>query len=526
MKGTGRAVFAGRIFMFSLLFLLLFIGCAEREPEETEPRETVQPEYDIEMFREEYEKREDQRGYVPYDSKYGFDLPEIRSWTDGFEDYLGVSVTFAEPYEGMGADYVLDDKGGVFVFPEWRGEPVYDQYGNFLAAQSTVHDGILYYDSEGGVRRICQDPDCQVGERCTHGMTLSEFRYTSVVRYWDGCLYFTGSRVEEDTSGEWPGINYTYVMRYEIETARFSKVIEFFDQDCFMFVIRDGVIFMTTGTAEDHWFSSVDLREGVACRCHVWGGNPCGIADGRLVMQGGVYGKGWNEVEHNVYLLDPNTGSRRMLDTYTVGYAGAAGKYAVYLKKWLRGVSADLMRRDPNAEEPEVMGRDVVKFRMIGERVIWLEADGTLWRTYVTAYKPKKIGTGVIDFRVQEDGRILFYAAKRFPGVNLTAAENITGATLYVSNGYRKTAVWTSSEQKRWMGQAAVGKASAFVTVMYNENLPPNNIPYRETHGIVIDLKEWTQHTLFRRYYGYASEVWRTYHRSASDKDVEYTALR
>ena len=47
--------------MFSLLFLLLFIGCAEREPEETEPRETVQPEYDIEMFREEYEKREDKR---------------------------------------------------------------------------------------------------------------------------------------------------------------------------------------------------------------------------------------------------------------------------------------------------------------------------------------------------------------------------------------------------------------------------------------------------------------------------------
>ena len=65
-----------------------------------------------------------------------------------------------------------------------------------------------------------------------------------------------------------------------------------------------------------------------------------------------------------------------------------------------------------------------------------------------------------------------------------------------------------------------------FQTVMYNEIVPPNNIPYRETHGIVIDLKEWAQHTLFRRYYGYASEVWRTYHRSASDKDIEYTALR
>ena len=99
-KGLGRdrgmkrkLKISGILFLLAAAgLLLLFSSCAEPEPEETEPKETVQPEFDIEFFREEYEKREDQQGYVPRDSKYGFDLPEIRSWTDGFEDYLGYSV--------------------------------------------------------------------------------------------------------------------------------------------------------------------------------------------------------------------------------------------------------------------------------------------------------------------------------------------------------------------------------------------------------------------------------------------------
>ena len=311
-------------------------------------------------------------------------------------------------------------------------------------------------------------------------------------------------------------------MRFDVETRTFSKVIEFFDQDCFMFVIRDGVIFMTTGTVNEHWFCSVDLREGVACRCRIGQADPYGLVEGRILLQGAVYGKRWNEVEHSVYLLDPKTGAHQNLDTYTAGYAAAAGKYAVYLKKWQRGVSADLLRRDPWADEPEVMARDVVKFRVLGNRCIWLCADGTLWRSLVSSYKPKKIGTGVIDFRVQDDGRILFYAAKRFPGVHLTDEEEIAGATLYLSNGFRKEAFWVSTPSQRWMGQAAVGQSAAFVTVMYNEITMPNRIPYRETLGCRILLEDQTKTTLFRRYYGYQTEVWRTYHRGVKDSDFVY----
>jgi hypothetical protein len=520
MKRKGRIAAA-----FAVLPLCagILAGCAEREPEETEPRETVRPEFDIELFREEYEAREDQEGFVPYNSKYGFDLPEIDSWTDGFEDYLGYSVTFTDPYDGMGADYLLDDRGGVFVFPERRGTPVYDPFtGDFLPAESNLHDGIVYYDAEGIPKRICQNPDCAVGEICTHGMSFNIADYSSIVRYWNGCLYFTGSRVEEDPTGEWPWINRTYVMRYDIETGVFSKLIEFFDQDCFMFVIRDGVIFMTTGTVNDRWLCSVDLREGVACRVHVGQADPRGIVEGRILLQRSVYGKSWYEVEHTLYLLDPETGAHRNLDTYTTGPAGAAGRYAVYLKKWQRGVSADLMRRDPWAEEPEVMDRDVVKFQMIGERCVWLRADGTLWRSNVGFFRTRKIGTGVIDFRVQDDGRILFLSAKRFPGVNLTKNEEITAATMYISNGYRKEAFWTASPSYRWMGQAAVGTNVAFVTTMYHKITMPNLIPYRETCGVKILLREGVEQTLFRRYYGYASEVFRTYHRAVNDHDLVY----
>ena len=218
-KGRGALLIPVLLFCAGIL-----AGCAEREPEETEPRETVRPEFDLEYFREEYEAREDQEGYVPYDSKYGFDLPEIDAWTDGFEDYLGYSVTFTDPYDGMGADYLPDDRGGVFVFPERRGEPVYDpSTGEFLPAQSNLHDGIVYYDADGLPRRICQNPDCTVGEICTHGKVFNRADYTSIVRYWDGCLYFTGARVEDDPTGEWPGINRTYVMRYDIENGVFSR---------------------------------------------------------------------------------------------------------------------------------------------------------------------------------------------------------------------------------------------------------------------------------------------------------------
>lgn len=510
MNGKGRAVLFTLAALCSVLF---FAGCAEREPEETEPRETVQPEYDLDELRREYEKREDQKGFIPYYSKYGYTLPEIRSWTDGFEDYLGESVTFTEPYDGWMPDFLADDRGGVYVFRQLRGDAMYDDITEaFLPELSNVWDGIAYYDAEGNASRVCEDPDCTLMNRCTHSMILND----SFIRYWNGCLYFTGARVEEDQSV------HSYVMRFDTETRVFSKVIEFFDQNCFMFVIRGGVLYMTTGTVNDHWLCSVDLREGVACRLHIGQAEACGLAEGKIVLQGNVIGKRWNEVEHTVYTLDPQTGEHRFLDTYTAGYAGAAGEYAVYLKKWARGVSADLMRRDPNADNPEVMGRDVFKFRMNGSRCIWLCADGTLWRSSVVLYKPRKIASGVIDFRIQDDGRILFLAAKRFPGVREVGIENVSGATLYISNGFHKEAVWTASGSLRWHGQGVVAQKNAFLTCMYTELTSPNEIEYRETQCSRIDLEEETRVVLFRRYYSYRHEMLASCHVYADDHAIVY----
>jgi hypothetical protein len=72
------------------------------------------------------------------------------------------------------------------------------------------------------------------------------------------------------------------------------------------------------------------------------------------------------------------------------------------------------------------------------------------------------------------------------------------------------------------MGQAAVGTNVAFVTTMYHKITMPNLIPYRETCGVKILLREGVEQTLFRRYYGYASEVFRTYHRAVNDHDLVY----
>ena len=120
-----------------------------------------------------------------------------------------------------------------------------------------------------------------VGKTCTHGMNIAD----SFVRYWKGNLYFIGYRAEG-----WPADGVTgmplrsYVMRYDIERREFHKVIEFFDRTCFLFVIRDGVLFMECGEdamyggdATVKYLCCVDLEAGEACRISLGISDACGI---------------------------------------------------------------------------------------------------------------------------------------------------------------------------------------------------------------------------------------------------------
>ena len=312
----GTSVIVWILTLLALAFMIT--GCAQRTPEEDNKDKTEKIEIDRERYLEEYSAREDQKGYVPFDSKYGYDLPEIGGYTDGFVDYLGRSVTFTAPYEGVMRDFLEDGRGGVFVF---RGE-----------------NGILYYDGDGIPSRICPDPGCTVGAPCTHGMDIAG----SYVQYWRGNLYFIGYREEPWPDGEEHfGIEglpvRSYVMRYDLETGTFRKLIEFFDRTCYMFTIRDGVLFLVSGEdAEENspgvkYLSSVDLEAGEACRICIGESDAYGICEGKIVLQSPDYGKQWDYVEYRVQLMDPEDGSVEPIAVYTSPYCGAAGKYVLYL---------------------------------------------------------------------------------------------------------------------------------------------------------------------------------------------------
>ena len=514
--------------------LALFAGCAQREPEETpEEKKVTEIGFDREQYREEYLRREDQEGYVPFQSKYGYDLPEIASFTDGFVDYLGSSVSFTAPYEGTNPDFLEDGEGGVFVFRSVR-ETAED------GRAVNVPDGIVYYDAGGIPSRVCVDPDCTVEGRCTHGMDLAE----SFVRYWKGNLYFIGYREEEWPEGyDHDGIRSvplrSYVMRYDLNTSTFHKVIEFFDRTCFLFVIRSGVLFMVSGEdvmsggeSTAKYLSCVDLEAGEACRISIGVSDAYGICEGKIVLQSGEYGRRWYEVEHRILLFDPETMTRRTLASYTDAYAGAAGKYVVYLGRWQRGVSCDLFRRDPNADNPEVLGRDVVKFRMRGDRCVWLCADGTLWRTDVIAYKPKKVASRVADFRIQDDGRIVYFAGSRFRGVKVSGfgIDTLENGSLWVTaNGLSREKIWEASGSTSWLGTCAVGAQTAFVAAMHREVLWPNDYEYRETRIVKRVLDGSDPMILYRRAHHMSDEEWRahqTWIDERYDEDGGYYLVR
>ncbi|MCR5682881.1 MAG: hypothetical protein K6G29_10575 [Clostridiales bacterium] len=517
-----------------LALCAFFAGCAQREPEEQpEEKKVNEIGIDRDWYLEEYLAREDQEGYLPYNSKYGYDLPEIASFTEGFVDYLGYSVNFTAPYEGTNPDFLEDGEGGVFVFRNPRAPS-----GTSMAYN--IADGIVYYDADGIPSRICIDPDCTIEGHCTHGMNISE----SFVRYWKGNLYFIGYREEAWPEGyDHDGIQSaplrSYVMRYDINTATFHKVIEFFDRTCSLFVIRDGVLFMVSGedgmdggNAQSKYLSCIDLEAGEACRIGIGISDAYGICEGKIVLQSGDYGKRWYEVEHRVMLLDPESMTRRTLATYTDAYAGAAGKYVVYLGRWQRGVSCDLYRRDPNADNPEVMGRDVVKFRMIGDRCIWLCADGTLWRSNVIAYKPKKIASRVADFRIQDDGRIVYFAESRFRGVKVSdfGIDTLAYGSLWItSTGLSREKIWEASGSTSWLGTCAVGANTAFITAMYKEMLWPNNYEYRETRIVKRDLDGTDPQILYRRAYRMTDEEWRAHQiwiDERYDEDGDYYVVK
>ena len=507
--------------------LFLYASCAEREPEEAETaKETGRIEIDMDWYREEFQAREDQEGYVPYDSKYGYDLPEIVGFTEGFEDYLGRSVTFTAPFEGVMRDFLEDGEGGVFVFRTVKAS-------REDGAQYNRNDGIVYYDPDGVPSRICSDPDCPLAGPCTHGMDISG----SYVQYWDGNLYFIGYRQEPRAEGEEaaPGQGIpvrSYVMRCDVKTGEFRKLIEFFDRTCYMFVIRDGVLYMVSGedisqsgASGTKYLSSVDLGTGEACRICIGTADACGICEGKIVLQSPVYGKRWDRAEYRVLLMDPEDGSKQTLAVYTSPYCGAAGKYVLYLGRWENGAGYDLCRRDPNADNPEVMGRDAVKFRTRGDVCVWLCSDGTLWRSDVVAYKPKKLASRTADFRIQEDGRIVYFVQNGLRKVKTGGfgIETLGNGSLWVTTGYyQKEKVWEASGSTCWLGVCAVGQSTAFAAAMYYEILyPDTTYQYRETRIVKQDLNGEPPQILYRRLYNMSDEEYRAHQTTVNETYLE-----
>ncbi|MBQ5354908.1 MAG: hypothetical protein IIU08_03460 [Clostridia bacterium] len=514
-----------RIFLLSVLLaaVLLFAGCAEREPEETGESETSKIGFDPEWYRKEFLAREEQEGYVPFESKYGYDIPEITGFTDGFVDYLGRSVTLSAPYEGANRDFLEDGRGGVFVFRTVRAGGEDGKAGN-------VSDGIVYYDAEGIPSRICVDPACTVPGPCTHGMEISG----SFAQFWDGALYFVGYRQEPWPEGEeHPGIEglplRSYVMRYDIEKRTFRKLIEFFDRTCFLMVIRDGVLYLVSGEDAEgdsgpvKYLSSVDLESGEACRIRVGQSDVYGICEGKLVLQSPDYGKQWDRAEYKVELMDPEDGSRKKIASYTSPYCGAAGKYVLYLGRWENGAGYDLYRRDPNSDSPEVLGRNVVKFRAFGDKCWWLCGDGSVWRTDVIAYSPRKIASKAADFRLQDDGRIAYFTENPFRGAKTSGfgIDTLGNGSLWVSNGFHREKIWESSGSVRWLGVCAVGQSVAFVTAMYVEILWPDDYQYRETRIVKETLDGEPPQILYRRLYNMSDEEFRSHQSTVAETYVE-----
>ena len=358
----------------------------------------------------------------------------------------------------------------------------------------------------------------------------------SYVQYWEGSLYFIGYRQEPWPEGtEHPGVDglpvRSYVMRYDIGTGTFRTLIEFFDRTCYMFVIRDGVLFLVSGEDEEEagvsmakYLSSVDLGTGEACRVFLGTSDAYGICEGKIVLGSPDYGKRWNHAEHKVELMDPADGSKKPIASYTSPYCGAAGKYVLYLQRWEDGEGYDLCRRDPNAEVPEVMGRNAVKFRTRGEVCVWLCANGDLWRSDVTAYAPRKLAAKVADFRIQDDGRILYFVQKGLRKVKTSGfgIETLGDGSLWITTGFtQKAKVWEASGPTRWLGVAAVGKSTAFVTAMYYEILFPDDYQFRETRIVKQDLNGEPPQILYRRNYNMSDEEWRSHRATVNERHFE-----
>ena len=505
------------LFRFLLLVLLLlaaFCSCAQREPEEEAERHQNKLEYDRDAYREAYLEREDQEGFVGgddrYDSKYGFAFPEIDEVTEGFVDYRGTTVSFPAPYEGQQPDYVEGEDGDIYVL-QW----LYDGTPN----------GIVCYHADGSLERICTDPDCTPSDVCTHNMTL----HYSYVQYWRGNLYFSGERWDaildengkpmSDPVGHALFDRKSYIMRYDIAGRDFHKVIEFLDSRCSLFVIRDGVLYIVSGEEKDHYFSAVDLEAGEACRSYIGRADVYGILDGQLVIQRPSYGKSDKYVEYNVILRDEDTGKGRTIATYTHSYAGAAGDYVIFMQRWENGGGYDLCRQHPWLDHPEVVGRDAVKCRMDGDRCFWLCSDGTLWRTNILAYNPKKIDTNVIDFSLTQNGTVVYLRQKsgRFRGTSEIAFEQRSDIALYFWSNFHKQKVWESGARTRYYARAALGENFAFLTC------------FQPTTGRVVYYKVALDGSgtdvIGRRKYGAASvESWAAYHTVVWDEESKQYA--
>ncbi len=511
-----------------LFFLPMFAGCAQT-PSQTPEEETKKYEYDREAYREAYRERADQEGFVSGDSKYGFAFPEITEYAEGFVDFRpGTTVSFSAPLEGLEPDFIEGEGGDVFSL-SWRRAVFIEKeldlslvddpasadlsdpaYWVETEVERVVRDGILLYHPDGSYERICEDPDCSPDEYCPHNMNMQADTY---LRYYGGNLFFVGARLDPildengrptyDALGLPVKSRKNYVMRYDIEAHEFHKLIEFLDQQCFLFEIHDGVLYMVSGSNKEHAFTAIDLENGAVCRMSVGQSFVYGVIGGKLLLQSPSYVKGTTGAAEYGVILKDGTGSVKRVASYTHSFCGAAGEYIVYLQRWENGKSYDLCRRLYYADKPEVMGRDAVKFRVQGDICVWLAADGTLWRSDVIAFSPRKIATKVVDFSLH-GSKIVFLRQNSglFRGTSETYFENRSDLSLWVSTGFGREKVWDSTSSTRYFARCGLGDGFLLVTALSGD----------EVVTLYVDFDEEDRRVVSRRPFDRTAEIWSAYH--------------
>ena len=459
---------------------LALTGCANLHEEEKPPPKKTEFTYDEEYYRKKYAELQDQVGYEGMFSKYGYDFPDIKTVTEDFIAYRDGTVSFGAPCDGLDLGewtsphrsqapyFAIDERGGLFYSGRDELETSFIMGGG----------GIFYFPPEGGVERICIDENCSVFEDCPHNMTMEFVDEVygdngAYIAYWNGCLFFTGLKGEVNALAADGVAKTRYIMKYDIEKREYSKLAEFGDQLCNLFVIRDGILYTVAGSVLSKYLYAIDLEYNEACRYKIDAASVYGVIDGKLLLSKVNYAKVWQLAEYEAFLYDPETGQKRRLATNIDSFCGAAGPYALFLEARMDHHGYDLYRQNIYSDTPELIEEFVAKFEMDGDRVTYLTRDGTLYRTDVIAYHPKKLAENVVSFRAQNNAVV--YAVQDSGEYAGVIEADQTGSwlglgkvTLWWSNGARRQRLFSNMGVSRFSGWINIGESAVFLQLDRN----------------------------------------------------------